>query len=286
MTRTPLRLDQRGVLRSRPYSRCAVSRPPLGRASARARTCSPAAASSSATVPSNGACSASSIFIASRTPSISPARTVAADLAVTDEDRPRHRRGHRAVGRRGRRVVEELLGPAEDVGAAAVADRHGVRRALDEELVQRAVDLEAERVGRRPPRWGGRRSAARRPRRRRRHGRPAARGARRRRARPRPARAGRRRASRRRPRTGRAVDRGRRRLRPRGRAAARGRARAPSTASGVRSSQAVSMVASRNSSEATSARRKPTLVVSPRIAVSSSAATSARRAASRSRRGR
>ena len=42
------------------------------------------------------------------------------------------------------------------------------------------------------------------------------------------------------------------------------------------------MVASRNSSLATSARRKPVLVVRPRIAVSSSAATSARRAASRS----
>ncbi len=48
------------------------------------------------------------------------------------------------------------------------------------------------------------------------------------------------------------------------------------------SSQAVSMVASRNSSLAASARRKPTFVVSPRIAVSSSAATSARRADSRS----
>ena len=42
------------------------------------------------------------------------------------------------------------------------------------------------------------------------------------------------------------------------------------------------MVASRNSSLATSARRNPAFVVSPRIAVSSSAATSARRAASRS----
>ena len=41
------------------------------------------------------------------------------------------------------------------------------------------------------------------------------------------------------------------------------------------SSHAVSMVASRNSSLAASARRKPTLVVSPRIAVASSAATSA-----------
>ena len=48
------------------------------------------------------------------------------------------------------------------------------------------------------------------------------------------------------------------------------------------SSHAVSMVASRNSSLATSARRNPALVVRPRIAVSSSAATSARRAASRS----
>ena len=42
------------------------------------------------------------------------------------------------------------------------------------------------------------------------------------------------------------------------------------------------MVASRNSSLATRARRNPVLVVSPRIAVSSSAATSARRALSRS----
>ena len=42
------------------------------------------------------------------------------------------------------------------------------------------------------------------------------------------------------------------------------------------------MVASRNSSLATSARRKPVLVVRPRIAVSSRAATSARRALSRS----
>ena len=42
------------------------------------------------------------------------------------------------------------------------------------------------------------------------------------------------------------------------------------------------MVASRNSSLATSARRNPALVVSPRMAVSSSAATSASRADSRS----
>ena len=48
------------------------------------------------------------------------------------------------------------------------------------------------------------------------------------------------------------------------------------------SSQAVSMVASRNSSLATSARRNPVLVVSPRMPVASSASTSARRAVSRS----
>ena len=61
---------------------------------------------------------------------------------------------------------------------------------------------------------------------------------------------------------------------------AAGRRRAPGPRG--RSSQAVSMVASRNSSPATSARRKPAFVVSPRIAVSSRAATSARRAVSRS----
>ena len=42
------------------------------------------------------------------------------------------------------------------------------------------------------------------------------------------------------------------------------------------------MVASRNSSLATSARRNPVLVVSPRMPVASSASTSARRAVSRS----
>ena len=61
---------------------------------------------------------------------------------------------------------------------------------------------------------------------------------------------------------------------------------APATASGAGtswwSSQAVSMVASRNSSDAASARRKPVLVVMPRIAVSPRASTSAARAASRS----
>jgi hypothetical protein len=49
-----------------------------------------------------------------------------------------------------------------------------------------------------------------------------------------------------------------------------------------RSSHAVSMDASRNSSPAAKARRNPTFVVRPRTAVPSSAATSVRRADSRS----
>ena len=92
---------------------------------------------------------------------------------------------------------------------------------------------------------------------------------------------GRRRSASRRRRTGARRPRGRPASRsPRPRRPAAGRRRG--AGSSAVSSQAVSMVASRNSSLATSARRKPVLVVRPRIAVSSRAATRPRRAASRS----
>src|SRR3954465_9920276 len=68
----------------------------------------------------------------------------AADRAVDREDRAGHGGGHRPVGDAGGRVVEELLGTAEDVRPAAVADGQRMRGALDEELVQRAVDLEPQ----------------------------------------------------------------------------------------------------------------------------------------------